>query len=291
MKLSLAPLPYCWEKQQAFDYYQSLLESPIERVYLGETVCAKRRLLKEADYLALAKDFSDAGKQVVLSSLSLYSSDSELKALENAANTGYLIETNDYSAIALMHKLQKPFVVGSAVNCYNLANMQKLLQWGAVGFNLPVELPKHWLETLLGQCQQQGIRDQFELELFAHGYLPLAFSARCYTARQHKLNKENCETICRQNPQGMLTQSLDDQPLLRVNGVQTQSAQKHNLFSEVQQLGELNPQWLRLQPNLGLTPAKIDEIHQHLQANTNMPLGANEVNGYWHNEAGISAVC
>ena len=43
-----------------------------------------------------------------------------------------------------------------------------------------------------------------DTEVFAFGRLPLAFSARCFTARHHRLNKDECDFRCRDDPDGML---------------------------------------------------------------------------------------
>lgn len=48
---------------------------------------------------------------------------------------------------------------------------------------MPVELSRDWLQNTLAECEQLGIRGQFETEVFSYGYLPLAYSARCFTAR------------------------------------------------------------------------------------------------------------
>ena len=41
-------------------------------------------------------------------------------------------------------------------------------------------------------------------EAWAFGRLPLAFSARCFTARHHHLNKDDCGFRCLEDPDGLL---------------------------------------------------------------------------------------
>jgi hypothetical protein len=41
-------------------------------------------------------------------------------------------------------------------------------------------------------------------EVFAFGRMPLAFSARCFTARHHRLNKDDCDFRCIDAPDGLL---------------------------------------------------------------------------------------
>lgn len=45
MKLSLGPLLFYWDKRQIFDFYAEMASQPLDVIYLGETVCAKRRAL------------------------------------------------------------------------------------------------------------------------------------------------------------------------------------------------------------------------------------------------------
>ena len=46
---------------------------------------------------------------------------------------------------------------------------------------MPVELSRDWLVQLAQDLGKE--RQQFEVEVFAYGHLPLAYSARCFTAR------------------------------------------------------------------------------------------------------------
>ena len=46
MQLTLGPIPFFWPKQQVLDFYEGLLEQPVERIYLGESVCSKRREMR-----------------------------------------------------------------------------------------------------------------------------------------------------------------------------------------------------------------------------------------------------
>jgi collagenase-like PrtC family protease len=70
------------------------------------------------------------------------------------------------------------------------------------------------------------------------GRVGLALSARCYHARAHGRSKDSCQFVCNEDPDGMTLRTLEDQPFLTVNGIQTMSHDYLNLAGE---LGELQP--------------------------------------------------
>ena len=71
MQLSLGPLQYFWPRERTLAFYREAIHWPVDIIYLGETVCSKRRELRTADWLALAEELAASGKQIVLSTLAL----------------------------------------------------------------------------------------------------------------------------------------------------------------------------------------------------------------------------
>ena len=71
MRYALGPLLYFWPKQDVVEFYQQARDSSADIVYLGETVCSKRREMKYGDWFDLAKMLAKLGKQVVLSTMAL----------------------------------------------------------------------------------------------------------------------------------------------------------------------------------------------------------------------------
>ena len=65
MQLSLGTIQYFWPRQTVEDFYQLHVNSPVDIIYLGETVCAKRRFIKTTEWIDLAKELALAGKQIV----------------------------------------------------------------------------------------------------------------------------------------------------------------------------------------------------------------------------------
>src|SRR3546814_5039709 len=87
-----------------------------------------------------------------------------------------------------------------------------------------------------------------ETEVFAYGRMPLAFSARCFTARHRNIPKDNCQYVCMDHPDGLLLQTRESQPFLVLNGIQTQSALVYNLINELQEMRDLGVDVLRISP-------------------------------------------
>ncbi|GAL32833.1 putative protease [Vibrio maritimus] len=153
--------------------------------------------MKPGHWFNIAKELSASGKQVVLSTMALLEAPSEVNIMKKYIDNGdFAIEANDVSAIQLASESKVPFVVGPAVNTYNARTLQLFAKQGMIRWCMPVELSREWLENAMNQAEDLGIRGQFEVEVFSHGYLPLAYSARCFTARAENRAKDDCETCC-----------------------------------------------------------------------------------------------
>ena len=291
MKLSLGPIQYFWERQRVLDFYQQAADSAADIIYLGEVICSKRRLVKLDDWLAIGKELRQSGKEVVLSSLTLLEAASEMSSLKKiCANNEFMVEANDISAVHLLSSAGKNFVTGPSFNIYNGRSLQLLAAKGLKRWVLPVELG---LDTLkdLQELRPQGV----ETEVFAFGRLPLAYSARCYTARSHNLPKDDCQFKCIDYPDGRLLETQEQQEFLVLNGIQTQSALTHEVLQQVPELITLGVDILRISPQFNDT-MQILEIFNKSLINNNLkvlydnlleliPLGA--CNGYLVEQAGM----
>lgn len=292
MHISLGPLLYCWPKQQVTDFYQQVAASQIPLVYLGEAVCSRRRELKWGDYLELAQMLKQAGKEVVISTLALIEAPSEYTELKRQVDNGeFMVEANDMAAVYLANEHKLPFVCGASINNYNRASLNILQRFGMQRFVMPVELSKAWLSQVI---QQQP---SFEVEVLGHGYLPLAHSARCFTARHKQLTKDHCETVCREYSKGLLAQTQEQQPLLRLNGIQTQSASCLDLRSEITTMAKMGVDVFRVSPSsldcIATANALVDAINtpenaQDLAIGSDANLETTQCNGYWFGEAGLA---
>jgi len=291
MKYSLGPVLWYWPKETLNAFYQAAASSQADVIYLGESVCSKRRATKTADWLSMAKSLASAGKQVVLSTLALVQSPSELTELKRYVDNGeFLIEANDVGAVTLANEAGVPFVAGPALNVYNAVTLQLLLKMGMTRWCMPVELSRDWLVQLLKQCDELGIRQQFEVEVLSYGYLPLAYSARCFTARSENRSKDECQTCCIDYPQGRRVRTQEDQQVFVLNGIQTMSGNCYNLGNDLISMQGL-VDIVRLSPQDAETLSMVDRFranetgHQPL-----MMTRSNECNGYWRRVAGLELV-
>lgn len=291
MKYALGAVLYYWPKTDIEAFYQAAASSSADIIYLGENVCTKRREMKVGDWLALAKEVAASGKQVVISTLALLQAPSELNELKRYVENGeFLLEANDLGAVNMAAERGLPFVAGHALNCYNAYTLRILHRQGMMRWCMPVELSRDWLANVLQQCEELGFRNQFEVEILSYGHLPLAYSARCFTARSENLAKDQCETCCIKYPQGRPVLSQEDQQVFILNGIQTQSGYCYNLGNDLISMQGL-VDIVRLSPQGIETLNVIDQFRANEQGLVPLTLADKaDCNGYWRRLAGLELV-
>jgi len=121
MKLALGPHQNYWPRQAMMDFYGNVAESPVDIVYVGESVCSRRHEMRLEDWFDVARVLAEAGKEVVFSSLVLIESESDLKVLRKLVNQpDFRVEANDMAAVqALVRAGHKHWVAGPTLNVFN----------------------------------------------------------------------------------------------------------------------------------------------------------------------------
>ncbi|MBI3367679.1 MAG: U32 family peptidase [Burkholderiales bacterium] len=191
----------------------------------------------------LARDLAGAGKEVVLATQALIESEADLRTLRRIAEQGdYLVEAGDMSALNVLAETGGRFVLGPHINVYSRPALAEYARLGAQRWVPPIEL------SLASVADINQNAPLLPTEVFAYGRMPLAFSARCFTARHHHLSKDQCEFRCLGDADGLLLSTTDGEPFLVLNGIQTQSAACQCLIAERDALLAAGVQRIRLSP-------------------------------------------
>ncbi|MCC7119929.1 MAG: U32 family peptidase [Gammaproteobacteria bacterium] len=293
MQLALGPLLYYWPRDQVLNFYADVVGWPVDTVYLGETVCSRRRELRFADWMDIGLALADAGKEVVFSTMELLESDADLRAMHAVVDNGqFRVEANDMAAASRL--AGRPFVAGPFLNVYNAGTLAVLAEMGATRWVAPVELSREGIAAIVAESDPA-----LETEVFAWGRLPLAVSARCFTARYYNLRKDQCEFRCIEHPDGLALDTQDQRHFLTLNGVQTQSAGVQNLAPMLDEARAAGIRMLRLSPQargtadvVHLFRAIVDGAEPLASACTHLAALAvgEHVDGYWYGRPGLQRI-
>lgn len=288
--LTVGPVPYYWTRATLQAFYAGLADSAADTIVLGETTCARRHEMKPADWIALGTELRASGKDVWFATQTLIESDADLRVVQRFVDeTGFGLEAGDASALQLCLQAGRPFALGPHVNVYSRAALDEYRRLGALRWIAPVELPLESVARIADPA--------LPTEVFAFGRLPLAFSARCFTARHHRLAKDRCEFRCADDGDGLLLATTEGEPFLVLNGTQVQSAGQHCLIGHRVALHAAGVTRLRLSP----VSARFAEVVDHFDAVMNrgasadaarialdaMSLPGGLVDGYAYGRAGL----
>lgn len=233
--------------------------------------------------------------------MALVESESDLRQVRRLAENGdVLFEAGDASALQAIVRLQRPFAIGPHVNVYSAEALAFHVELGATRWVAPVELSLEELGCINPPADEAFEQHRIPTEAWAFGRLPLAFSARCFTARHHRLRKDDCQFRCADDPDGLLLSTSDGHPFLALNGIQTLSAGQHCLIGEREALLRAGVTRLRLSPvsrHFDVVVACFERVmnedgdaQEALRELVDMALPGGIVGGFAHGRPGIERV-
>lgn len=295
LKLALGPLRYHWPRNAVLDFYAAVADAPVDVVYLGEAVCSRRHELRQDDWLEVAALLAGRGIEVVLSTLPLIESEADLRLTRRIVDQDrYRVEANDMGAVRLVAQ-RRPghgFVAGATLNVFGPATLTLLAREGAVRWMSPPEVSAATLSAFAG-ARPAGI----ETEVLGWGRIPLAYSARCFTARHHGLQKDHCDYRCLGLADGLALRTREGVPFLTLNGIETQSAAVLCLIAELPSLVAAGVDVVRVSPQgqgsvevLGLFRSVLDGCIGAAEAARRAQdlLPGPSCNGFWHGAHGAA---
>jgi collagenase-like PrtC family protease len=230
---------------------------------------------------------------VVMSTQTLIDNEPDRRAMhrliERATAEGFAVEANDFSAVRVLNQAGAKFIAGPHLNVYHGDTLTWLAGLGATRFLPPLEMPGIDLAAM-----QQERPAGVETEVQVWGRMALAFSARCFTARHHRLHKDSCEFRCDAHPDGLPLATRDSKIFLNLNGIQTQSASCTDLGAQLPELANMGVEILRLQPQSQHMTEVVAAFDIARNANTiasvpdsALPASAERSNGYWFGAPGM----
>jgi len=292
-QLSLAPLAYYWSKAETLAFYRDVMAWPLDIVYLGEVVCARRNTMQLEDWLAIAEDLQAAGKQVVLSGLPLLESARERSAMSrlvyHAKKRGCLVEINDFSMINAME--HAPFIAGPHLQISHRDMLNQLHASGAIRFVASWDIRKQ----VLAQYQQMKA-PALQTELCVWGRPEPTYPAHCltgvsamHTHSQAPHFESHCEYRCELYPNGLPLATREHAPILHLNKLQAQGMKCLDLSTQLPEIFSLQVDVLRLQPQLhgmaavvqGFDFARQRKTQAHI-ADHCLPAFAERSHGAWY---------
>lgn len=282
LRLAVGPIQYYWPRSAVWEFYAAIADAPVDVVYLGEVVCSRRHELSFEDWLDLADVLAARGKEVVLSTQALTEGAGDLKLVRKVVLNGrHRVEANDMGAVRLLAGTEG-WVAGPHLNVYNPQSLGLLMELGAARWVAPIEVTREMARSVLAARP-------IEAEVFAYGRLPLAFSARCFTARRFNLQKEECEYRCIGFPDGMPLRTREGEPFLTINGVQTQSALVYNLIRDIGSLKDAGVSILRASPQSQGTVETLRALRVACDGTAQPAASLVEgyCDGFWHGRPGL----
>ncbi len=256
MKLSLAPAPTTWGKNELRHFYQKVANSKVDTVFIGETVCSKRDILSISELDWIVDILRRNGKKVYYSSLALLTTNDEFERIRESIPVFDGVEANTIGILNLFGRKDpvakgKDLIIGPYLNVYNWKAADYLKKFNPERMVSPFEIPHDSISDIIKKTD-------VSMEVLAWGHLPTGLSWRCYSAQSFGRLRENCSKVCFQHPDGMLLKTVDNNNLFVINGLQVLSAKTYCLIEHLDLLDSMDVKHLRIEPSKYYTLDIID---------------------------------
>ena len=243
MKITLGPgakVLLAW-RNSVFAFYQAMAERPWTSIYLGETVCSRSHELRLSTGWTWPGMLRE-GKQVVMSSHGAARIDQRTwpGCTSWRQRRVLTVEANDMGAVHCLAGKPLCFVAGPHLNLFNPSPAWMAQPAPALGDAAGNAPPATW-----PWCRPPP---GLQTEVFAYGPLPLAYSARCFTARHYNLPKDDCRFSCMEHPDGLLLQKHARRKAFWCSTAPNAVGPRHNLLAELPQMQALGVDILRISP-------------------------------------------
>lgn len=285
MRLSVGSAPSNWGEEKLRSFYRELAASPVDMVYVGETICPDRSCFSPGFLKEICDDLTRAGKEVYASSLILVKDQKQYRAFADLVQQVKRAEINSPAFLALARRY--PAAGGMFLNVYNSAAARVLARNMIERIVLPCELGLEAISTI-------AKRSPVAVEVVVHGHIPIATSITCTTARCLNVDDDNCEKVCRRYPEGM-TLRAGDLPMFRIDGPQTLSAATFCLVEYLPELQQAGVDTVRILPQ-GNHTVRVAHIYRDVLDDSRKTRDALEelsalsntglCNGWFHGKAG-----
>ncbi len=242
MNITIGPATGRFGPQGLRDLYREVASSPADEVYLGELACEKREHRREL--LAAAGELRAAGKVVHAASPAIHTPSRTASGFEHLAEVADSIEINSPAFLPYAARHGR-WVAGPFLNIYNTKAAEFVRGQGAFRIVAPVEWGGPGARELARGASA-------EIEVVAHGHVPVGLSARCLSARAAGRPSNACAQVCLENPEGTPLES-DDEVLFRIDGPLTLSGKTWCLVGQLSELSEGGVRAVRIMPVPGRT--------------------------------------
>ncbi len=257
MELTLGPVLFDWGRDDLLRFYEEVCDLDVDRVYIGEVVCSRKRRLSLQDLEEIGRMLESSGKKVVVSTLAVVSNEEELDIIRDILTLPFAVEANDMSVFNMVDGAVREIVAGPHITTYNVPTIEFLKRLGIRWVTFPVELPRRSIEHNIKATGISG-------EVFGHGKVPLAFSWRCYTLRSYNLTRKDCKHQCSLYPEGMELKTLKGDPIFTVNGTSILSARTYTLVEFIEDLKNIGVRAVRISPSHEDTAEIVDIFRQRM---------------------------